>query len=176
MSANERQQPMLFRGGAASTSRWFAIAMLISCSQPHSRGAPPPRPKDVPPVLADAAPRDAAFVDATSPSDARQNKVMWQRLRDRDRTSANVKVAAVVLEARYDGSASSVVLDRGGDDGVAAGWKGSLVDHDDHRVGDEFEITDVEKRVSRGRIKANPDQTADAEKHVVLWNPSQTEP
>ena len=152
------------------------VLMLAGCSQPARRDTPPPATKDAGArVAVDAAIEDAVReVDAPAP--ARVHQVFWQHIRDRS-SNFEATAAAVIVFVRSESNRETfIVLDRGKYENIEVGWKGRLLDSQDHRVFDVFEITKIDTHTSEAHVRATVDQVNLTSRHAVLWHPAASEP
>jgi hypothetical protein len=176
----EKRFPELFRGGFVNLLRLMSVVLLVlsGCSQPPIRETPRAMPKDAQArVPVDASVEDATHdVDASSPADAREHTVLWKQLRDRPTNSPAHTAAIVVFVRAEDNHEAFIVVDRGKYENVEVGWKGRLLDSQDHRVFEVFEITKTDTHTSEARVKANVDEVNRTPRHAVLWNPAVAEP
>lgn len=164
--------------GFVTVLRRMATVVLIlgGCSQPSRRGSSVPAPKDADVKARVDAMTENAPVDASASVDAREHRVMWQYLRDRP-SKFNPNAAAIVVNVRAVSSSETfIVLDVGTRDSVEGGWKGRLLDSEDRRVFDIFEVTKTDTHRSEARVRANVDQVNPTSMHAVLWDPSDAEP
>lgn len=171
----ESRYPELFGGGFVNALRLIAMVLVVvaGCSQPPTRDTQTPRAKDAAVAVVDDAAIDDPPADATVP-DAGKHKVLWQMMRNRDTSAAAIVVAAYVANVRSDGHGDQtmIVLDRGKHEGVQVGWKGRLLNYENERVFDVFEITSVAHHHCQARVTASSDEVASTPRHAVLWDPN----